>query len=93
MISDPNFRKARSRYFFQPNQWTGASAGKRSIPDTICIFPGVPLPSSESARAFSENQWNQDRKAPVIMGRGMIAGNTPVLQGWWDRKKHHCVTE
>jgi hypothetical protein len=56
---------------------------KKEHPGYDCIFPGVPLPSSESARAFSENQWNQDRKAPVIMGRGMIAGNTPVLQGWW----------
>ena len=25
------------------------------------------------------------------MGRGMIACNTPVLQQWWDSKKHHKV--
>jgi hypothetical protein len=26
---------------------------------------------------------------PVIIGRGIIACNTPVLQQWWDGKRHH----
>jgi hypothetical protein len=32
-------------------------------------------------------------EAPVIMGRGMIACNTPALQEWWDAKNHHRVTD
>jgi hypothetical protein len=28
----------------------------------------------------------------VIVGRGMIACNTAVLQEWWDSKKHHRIT-
>jgi hypothetical protein len=31
----------------------------------------------------------KDPKAPVIMGRGMIACNTPLLQQYWDGKRHH----
>jgi hypothetical protein len=27
----------------------------------------------------------------VIVGRGMIACNTPALQDWWDGKKHHSA--
>ena len=33
-----------------------------------------------------------DPSAPVIMGRGVIACNTPALQEWWDAKNHHRVT-
>ena len=32
-----------------------------------------------------------DPSAPVRMGRGMIACNTPALQEWWDSKNHHRV--
>jgi len=41
-----------------------------------------------SVSFFRESE-NKDRKAPVIMGRGMIACNKAALQEWWDRKKHH----
>jgi hypothetical protein len=30
-----------------------------------------------------------DPSAPVKMGRGMFACNTPELQEWWDGKKHY----
>ena len=39
--------------------------------------------------SFLRESVNKDRKAPVIMGRGMIACNTPALQEWWDGKRHH----
>ena len=31
----------------------------------------------------------QDSSAPVILGRGMIACNTPALQEWWDGKNDY----
>ena len=34
-----------------------------------------------------------DLSAPVRMGRGMIACNTPALQEWWNGKNHHRVIE
>ena len=34
-----------------------------------------------------------DPSAPVRIGRGMIACNTPALQQWWDAKNHHRVTD
>ena len=34
-----------------------------------------------------------DPAAPVRIGRGMIACNTPALQQWWDAKNHHRVTD
>jgi len=56
---------------------------KKEHPGYDLYFPRSAAAQLGISEAFSENQWNQDRKAPVIMGRGMIAGNTPVLQGWW----------
>ena len=61
--------------------------------------PGYDLYFSGSAAAqlgisvsFFRESVNKDPKEPVIMGRGMIACNTPSLQKWWDGKRHHRVT-
>jgi hypothetical protein len=48
-------------------------------------------PSSTAAQlGISESffTWSakHDPAAPVMMGRGMIACNTPALQDWWDGK-------
>jgi hypothetical protein len=52
------------------------------------------LPSSAAAQlgislSFFRESVKKDRKAPVILGRGMIACNTPALQEWWEGKRHH----
>ena len=52
------------------------------------------LPSSAAAQlgislSFFRESVKKDRKAPVIVGRGMIACNTPALQEWWEGKRHH----
>jgi hypothetical protein len=52
------------------------------------------LPSSAAAHlgislSFFRESVKKDRKAPVIVGRGMIACNTPALQEWWEGKRHH----
>ena len=52
------------------------------------------LPSSTAAElgislSFFRESVKKDRKAPVIVGRGMIACNTPALQEWWEGKRHH----
>ena len=54
------------------------------------------FPSSAAAQlgisgSFFRESVRRHPKAPVIMGRGMIACNTPALQKWWDGKKHHRV--
>ena len=61
--------------------------------------PGYDLYDSGSAAAqlgisksFFRESVKSDSSAPVIVGRGMIACNTPALQEWWDGKKHHRVT-
>ena len=58
--------------------------------------PGYDLYFPRSAAAqlginesyFRESVKN-DPKGPVIMARGVIVCNTPALQQWWDRKRHH----
>ena len=45
------------------------------------------LPSSTAAQlgislSFFRESVKKDRKAPVIVGRGMIACNTPALKEW-----------
>ena len=44
------------------------------------------------SESFFRESVKNDPKAPVIVGRGMIACNTPALQEWWDSKKHHRVS-
>jgi len=39
--------------------------------------------------SFFRESVKKDPKAPVLVGRGMIACNTPALQEWWDGKMHH----
>jgi hypothetical protein len=41
--------------------------------------------------SFFRESVKKDPRAPVIVGRGMIACNTPALQQWWDGKNHHRV--
>jgi hypothetical protein len=39
--------------------------------------------------SFFSDSVKKDPAAPVIVGRGTIACNTPALQEWWDGKRHY----
>jgi hypothetical protein len=43
------------------------------------------------SKPFVQGISEESSKAPVIVGRGMIACNTPALQKWWDGKNHHSA--
>jgi hypothetical protein len=38
--------------------------------------------------SFLKDSVRNDPSAPVIMGWGVIACNTPAFQEWWDGKNH-----
>jgi hypothetical protein len=88
MISDPNFRKEKPRYF-PPD-----SVDRRI--DWQQQYPGYDLYEPKSAAcqlgisvSFLKESIRNDSSTPVIMGWGLIACNTPALQQWWDGKIHH----
>jgi hypothetical protein len=88
MVSDPRFRKEEPRYF------PSGSVDKRI--EWQQEHTGYDLYDQKSAAcqlgisvSFLKYCVRQDSSAPVIMGRGLIACNTPALQEWWDSKKHH----
>ena len=66
--------------------------------DNTIIQGSTPYdPASAAAQlgisvSFFRESVKHEPKAPVIVGRGMIACNTPALQEWWDGKNHHRVT-
>jgi hypothetical protein len=87
-ILDPNFRAENPRYF--PSD----SMDKRI--EWRQEHPGYDLYEPKSAAcqlgisvSFLKDSIREDPSAPVIMGRGLIACNTPALQSWWDGKRHH----
>jgi hypothetical protein len=89
-FSDPNFRKEKPRYF--PPESVDKKIGWQQE------HPGYDLYDPRSAAAqlgismsFLKYSVRNDSSAPVIMGRGMIACNTPALQEWWDGKAHHYL--
>jgi len=77
---------------FQRKQSTVGLAGKRNIPNTILYCPRSAAAQLHISESFFRESVKKDPKAPVIMGRGVIACNTPALQEWWDGKNHHRVT-
>jgi hypothetical protein len=88
MFSDPNFRKEQPRYF--PTESVDQRIGwQQEHPGYDLYFPRSAAAQLGISVSFLRESMNKDRKAPVIMGRGMIACNTPELQEWWDGKKHH----
>jgi hypothetical protein len=79
MRSDPNFRKEEPRYF-PPDRTDKLIEWQQQYPGYDLYYPR----SAASQLRISENffRWSvkNDPAAPVIMGRGMIACNTPALQ-------------
>lgn len=88
MLSDPNFRKEAPRYF-------PADAVDKRL-EFRQEHPGFDLYEPKSAACqlkisvnYLKRSLRDDPSAPVIVGRGLIACNTPALQQWWDSKKHY----
>ena len=88
VLYDPNFRKEKPRYF--PSD----SVDKRI--EWRQEHPGYDLYEPKSAACqlgisvnFLNHSIRTDSSAPVIVGRGLLACNTPALQSWWDGKRHH----
>ena len=85
---DPRFRKEEPRYF--PSD----AADKRIEWQQVNSGYDLYEPKSAACQlkvsvSFLNDSVRNDPSAPVIMGRGMIACNTPALQSWWDGKNHH----
>ena len=85
---DPNFRKEKPRYF--PSDAVDKRIEWRQE------HPGYDLYEPKSAAcqlrisvSFLNHSIRTDSSAPVIVGRGLLACNTPALQSWWDGKRHH----
>ena len=88
MLSDPNFRKEQPSYF--PSDVVDKRLGwQMEHPGYDLYFPNSAAAQLEISVSFFRESVKKDPKAPVIMGRGVIACNTPALQKWWDAKKHH----
>jgi putative SOS response-associated peptidase YedK len=76
-------------------QWLEHSFGDRAR-TLAAVHPGYDLYEPKSAAcqlnisvSFLKDSVKNDPSGPVIMGWGLIARNTPALQVWWDRKRHH----
>jgi hypothetical protein len=88
MVSDPNFRKGQPGYF-PPDSVDKQIGWQQDHPGFDLYDPRSAAAQLGISRSFLRECVNNDRSAPVIIGRGMIACNTPELQEWWDGKKHH----
>jgi len=87
-LNDPNFRREKPRYF-------PADSVDRRI-EWQQQHPGYDLYEPRSAAcqlnisvSYLQYSVRNDPSAPVILGRGRVACNTPALQSWWDGKSHH----
>jgi hypothetical protein len=88
MRSDPNFRKEKPSYF--PSDVVDKRIGwQMEHPGYDLYFPSSAAAQLGISESFFRESIRKDSKAPVIVGRGMIACNTPALQEWWDGKNHH----
>jgi hypothetical protein len=81
MISDPNFRKEQPRYF--PSDAVDKQIKwKMQHRGYDLYFPKSAAAQLGISVSFLREAVRSDYSAPVIWGRGMIACNTPALQGW-----------
>ena len=87
MVSDPNFRKEEARYF-PPDKTDRRIEWRQQNPGYDLYEPKSAACQLGISISFLRYSVRTDSSAPVIMGRGMIACNTPALQEWWDGKKH-----
>jgi hypothetical protein len=88
MRSDPNFRKEQLSYF--PTELEDKRIGWQiEHPGYDLYFPSSAAAQLGISESFFRESVKKDPQAPVIVGRGVIACNTPALQEWWDGKAHH----
>jgi hypothetical protein len=90
MLCDPNFRKEEPRYF-PPDSVDKRIEWQQEHPGYDLYDPRSAACQLGISVSFLKDSVRNDSSAPVIMGRGMIACNTPALQEWWDGKKHHAA--
>jgi len=88
MVDDPNFRKEETKYFPSDSvdrriEW------RNENPDHDLYEPRSAACQLGISVSYLKDAVRNDPSAPVIIGRGVIACNTPALQEWWDGKNHH----
>jgi len=83
-----NVRKEQPRYFPSDSadrqiEWQNEHPGyDLYFPRSVAAQLGI-------SDSFFRESVKKDPKAPVVVGRGLIACNTPALQQWWHGKRHH----
>jgi hypothetical protein len=87
-VSDPRFRKEEPRYF-PPDSTDKRIEWQQEHPGYDLYEPKSAACQLGISVSFLKDSIREDPSAPVIMGRGLIACNTPTVQSWWDGKKHH----
>jgi hypothetical protein len=88
MVYDPNFRKEKPRYF-PPDRTDKRIEWRQAHPGYDLYEPKSAACQLQISLSFLKYSVRHDSSAPVIMGRGFLACNTPSLQAWWDGKKHY----
>jgi hypothetical protein len=88
MVSDPNFRNERPRYF-PPDRVDKMTEWLQQYPGYDSYYPGSAAAQLGISESFFRYSVKADSAAPVILGRGRIACNTSALQRWWNSKNHH----
>jgi hypothetical protein len=88
MRYDPNFRKEQTRYF-PPDSVDRRIGWRQENPGYDLYDPKSAAYQLGTSVSNLKESVRSDPSAPVIMGWGMIACNTPALQAWWDGKNHH----
>ena len=84
-VTDLGFGKEEPRYF--PSDAVDKRIGwQQEHPGYNLYFPRSAAAQLGISVSFFRESVKKDPKAPVIVGRGMIACNTPALQEWWDGK-------
>ena len=87
-LDDPNFRKEKPRYFPTDSvdrriEW------QQEHPGFDLYEPRSAACQLKVSERYLQYSVKHDSSAPVVLGRGLIACNTPALQSWWDGKKHY----
>jgi hypothetical protein len=88
MVYDPRFRTEEERYF--PSDSTDRRIEwRQQNPGYDLYEPKSAACQLKTSVSYLNFSVRNDPAAPVVIGRGLIACNTPALQEWWDSKKHY----
>ena len=90
MLYDPKFREEEPRYF-PPNTIDRRIEWRQQYPGYDLYEPKSAASQLGISVSFLRYSVRRDPVAPLVIGRGMIACNTPALQEWWDGKRHHSA--